>query len=261
MNTFKPILLFALAIASLASCKKDSNNPGPGDPQTPETELIQFTNGDEYVKFNYGTDNNISTVILKNEIMTDDEETTYNVEYANGKIASLTSPMHKLVPVYENGALKRTDMFENDEKVSFTSYDYENNKLKNVTLYYNNDGTYHPMFGYVLNYANSENPSEVIAMMAGNQPNLLVRAGSVNMQFDSRVNPLYKHKDLLLMLWQVSSKNNVTAEDHFDEALTLEDKYVYTYDYFNNGLPKSAKVKKGLPGQPSETININYIYE
>lgn len=261
MKLLKSIFLFALAIAGFTSCKKDSNSPGPGDPQTPETELVQFTNGDEYVKFNYGTDNNITTVIMKNEIMTGDEETTYDVKYANGKIASLTSPMHKIVPVYENGALKRADMLENEERVSFTNYDYENNRLKTVTLYYNNDGAYHPVFSYVLNYDSSENASEVIAMIAGNQPNLLVRAGSVNMQYDNKVNPLYKHKDLLLMLWQVATKNNVTAEDHFDADLNLEDKYAYTYDYLSNGLPKNAQVKKGLPGQPSETININYIYE
>ena len=89
----------------------------------------------------------------------------------------------------------------------------------------------------------------------------MVRAGSVNMQYDNKVNPLYKHKDLLLMLWQPASKNNVTAEDHLDADLNLEDKYVYTYDYFSNGLPKSAEVKKGLPGQPSATINIDYIYK
>lgn len=259
MKALKPIFLFALAMASFASCKKDC--PGPGDPQIPGTELVQFTNGDEYVTFNYGNDNSIKTVTIKNEIMTNDEETTYDVEYAGGKITSLTSPAHKITAVYENGSLKRADIFENEERVSFTNYDYENNRLKMVTLYYNNDGTFHPVFGYVLNYGSPENPSEVIAMIAGNQPSLLVRAGSVNMQYDNKVNPLYKHKDLLLMLWQVASKNNVTAEDHFDAELNLEDKYAYTYDYFSNGLPKKAEVKKGLPGQPSETINIDYIYK
>jgi len=261
MKAFKPIYLFALAIISLASCKKDSDTPGSGEPQTPVTELVQYSNGDEFVKFTYSAGNSISNVIFKNELITDNEEKIYDVTYAENKIASLTSDDHRIVPVYENGLLKRADMFENEERVSYTNYDYEHGKLKDITLYYNNEGDFNPVFSYRFEYNGAENPSEVIALIAGNQPNLLVRAGSVNLQYDNRVNPLYKHKDLLLLLWQTVTKNNITAEDHFDADLNLEDKYIYTYDYFNNGLPKTAEVKKGLPGQPSETFNIDYLYQ
>lgn len=261
MKAFKPVYLFALALLSLASCKKELDSPGPGEPQTPVTELVQYTNGDEYVKFNYAAGNSISGIILKTELMTGNEEESYEVAYADGKIASLTSDDHRIVAVYEGGALKRADMFEEEERVSYTNYDYYNGKLRDITLYSSYDGAFSPVFSYRLEYDGDENPSELIALIAGDRPNLLVRAGSINMQYDEKVNPLYKHKDLLLLLWKPVTKNNITAEDHFDAELKPEDKYMYTYNYFNNGLPKSAEVKKGLPGQPSETFGINYLYQ
>lgn len=74
-------------------------------------------------------------------------------------------------------------------------------------------------------------------------------------------NPLYVQKELLSLFWLAPSKNNITVENEFDATQQMEDKSVYAYTYYQNGLPKDAVVTQGLPGQPPTTSELKYIYQ
>jgi len=88
-----------------------------------------------------------------------------------------------------------------------------------------------------------------------------VRMGHVSYSHDTKSNPLFVHKDLLSLLLQNISKNNIVQEDHYDSDLQMEDKYVYTYVYKANGFPQRAEIKKGLPGQIPVTNQAEFIYK
>ena len=97
--------------------------------------------------------------------------------------------------------------------------------------------------------------------VATSEPGQMERTGHVSYQYDQKSNPLYAQRELMTLFWQVVSKNNTTVENHFDADLQPEDKFTYDYLYNSNGLPKSAVVKQGLPGQPIVTTNLDYIYQ
>ena len=89
------------------------------------------------------------------------------------------------------------------------------------------------------------NITKLETFIKGEQPNQMVRAGHVNFQHDEKTNPLYAQRDLLALFWQGVSKNNIKVEDHFDANLQPEDKFVYAYQYNDNGLAGSAVVTQG----------------
>ncbi len=93
------------------------------------------------------------------------------------------------------------------------------------------------------------------------EPGYMERAGHITYQYDQKNNPLYANKNLLTLFWQAVSKNNIKVEDHFDAQLQPEDKFVYEYQYNNNGLPASASVKQGLPGQSGSDSQLHFSYQ
>lgn len=98
-------------------------------------------------------------------------------------------------------------------------------------------------------------------MVANGVPGQLVRAGHITYKYDSKTNPLFGQKDLLVLLLQSASKNNIIQEDHFDEHLTLEDRFTYNYTYKTNGLPQRAEVINGLPDENPTTSQVEYVYQ
>jgi hypothetical protein len=165
------------------------------------------------------------------------------------------------VPVYENGNLLRADVFEGNERTGYNNYYFQNGLLKRVTLYWGSGTDFLPYFEFDFKHDNAGNTIEAAAFIATGEPGHLERMGHVEYQFDAKINPLHEQKELLALLYQSSSKNNIIKEDHFDSDLVLEDQFNYTYTYKSNGLPQSAEVKNGLPGQPPVISKVEYSYK
>lgn len=257
-NTF---YLIAFIACMIASCKKETVSNTP--PAQAGVHLEKYINGDEFIEFFYNEDTEVNKVVLKNERSTAGDETSFTVAYNNDKTIKelVANNGQRIVPVYDNGILTRADIFEAGVRVAYTAYNYENNNLKKATVYYQDLNDFLPVFELILTYDSNGNIAETVVMIADETPNHLVRAGSVQMEYDAHQNPLYAYNDLLALFWQAASKNNIAVENHFDAVSAPEDKRTYRYAYHENGMPATALVTKGLPGTEQTTINVNFIYK
>ncbi|MBL7744832.1 MAG: hypothetical protein JNN00_15270 [Chitinophagaceae bacterium] len=256
------IVLFVSAIMLVfTSCQKDSDISNP--PPAGASKIKEYKNGDEFVLFTYNGDGTIKKATVKSELNTAGEVVDFNVSYdAQKKITEVnTSVGEKIVPEYENCRMIRASYFAGPLRTAYTNYWYEAGNLKRATIYMNMGTDFEPSLEFIFTYDANGNLTESVLMMANGVPGHLVRAGHVKYEFDTKTNPLYEHRDFLALLWQGVSRNNITKEEHFDATQVLEDVYSYVYTYKANGLPESAVVTIGLPGQTPTTSALNFLYQ
>ena len=258
-KTLSHLILLSSLLTGAVSCRHDHQDT----PVPAATTLTEYRNGDEFIRFEYNTDGTVKKATVSSDLNTNGNVVDYNISYNAAKKITVveTSAGERLVPVYENGNLIRADVFEGNERTGFNNYYFQNGLLKRLTLYWGSGTDYQPYFEFNFEHDNAGNTIEAVAFIASGEPGHMVRMGHVEYHFDAKVNPLYDQKELMALLYQSASKNNITKEDHFDAQLTLEDQYNYTYTYQSNGLPQSAEVKNGLPGQPPVSSQVKYIYK
>jgi hypothetical protein len=254
-------LLFAGLLSGTASCKKDKNENSTPPPAQAE-RIKEFKTGDEFVRFDYSAAGDVEKVIIKTDANTGGATLTYAVTYGAGKkIAALETPGEKIVPVYENNSMTRADIFQDNQRVGYTAYQYENGAIKRATIYFGEENDFNPFLEFIFTHNGAGNVTETVAMMTNGEPGQMVRSGHTTYQYDQKTNPLYAHRELLSLFWLAPSKNNITVENEFDADQQPDDKSVYNYTYNEKGLPKTAVVTQGLPGQPTTTVNLNYTYQ
>jgi len=256
-------LLFTALLTGAVSCKKDKDeNTTPPPPPPPTERLKEFKTGDEFIRFDYNVAGNVNKVTLKTDATTGGATLTYTVTYAAGnKIASLETPGEKIVPVYENNLMTRADIFQDNERIGYTTYLYDNGAIKRATIYFGEGNDFNPFLDFIFTYNAAGNVTETVVLGANGEPGHMERSGHITYQYDQKINPLYAQRELLSLFWLAPSKNNITVENEFDADLQPEDKSVYNYTYNTNGLPKSAIVTQGLPGQPPTTSNLDFTYQ
>lgn len=244
------------------ACKKDKDNTPEPTPPPVVQKLREFKNGEEFIRFNYNAAGEVNQVTVNSDLNTGGIPTVYTVNYdAAKRLSSLESTGEKIVAVYENNVLSRADFFEADQRIGYTNYQFENGLIKRATLYFGEDNDYQPYLEFNFTHNAAGNITEMVTLTASGVPGQLVRAGHVTYQYDQKTNPRYQQRDLLAMFWQSANKNNITIEDHFDSDLQPEDRFAYNYQYNDKGLPKSAVVTQGPPGQPPVTTNQSYTYQ
>jgi hypothetical protein len=255
-------IMFAGLLSGAVSCKKDKDNNSPEPPPPAAQRIKEFKTGEEFIRFDYNAAGEVNKVTINSDINTGGNDKTYTVNYDAGKkIVSLDAGAEKIIPVYENNLLKRADIFQEGVRVGYTNYQFENGAIKQATIYFGEDNDFIPFLEFNFTYNAAGNITQNVALMANGEPGHMERSGHINYQYDQKSNPLYGQRDLLVLFWQGASKNNIKVEDHFDADLQPEDKFVYDYEYNNNGLPKSAVVKQGLPGQTPTTSNLIFTYQ
>ena len=259
-KAFSRILLSAGLAASLVACKKDKDNaPGTVDP--PKARLAVYSNGEDYVKFDYNTDGSVKKLSVKTDDVTYGNELVFQVSYDNQKrISKLESDWKTISVEYENNSMSRARIFEYEKQIGYTNYQYVSGNLARATLYFGESGVFVPTIEYNMTYTAQGNLSETVIMLA-TEPNQMKRSGSITYQYDQKTNPLYEHRQLLAILWQSVPKNNITLENHLDADQQPEDKYQYTYTYNAKGFPEKAAVRQGLPGEDQVDSEIKFTYK
>ncbi|MFC0774805.1 hypothetical protein [Terrimonas alba] len=257
---FSNLFLFTALTTSVVSCKKEKDNNDPTPPPASQ-RIKEFKNGEEFIRFDYNVNGDVNKVTLNSDI-TDGSTLTYTVNYnAAKKITSLETTDEKITPVYENNILTRADIFMENERVGYTAYQYEGGLIEKATIYFGEGNDYIPALEFIFTYTATGNIEKTETFLATGEPGQMERSGHVSYQYDQKSNPLYAQRELMALFWQAVSKNNIIVENHFDANLQPEDKFTYDYLYNSSGLPKSAVVKQGLPGQPTVTSNLDYIYQ
>ncbi|WP_336517850.1 hypothetical protein [Pollutibacter soli] len=254
------LVLFSSLLLVASSCKKDDKpNPQP----EPQSKLTEYKDGEDFVRFQYNTDGTIKKATVKNEINTDNDIVDFTLTYNDQKVITEmnSSSGEKIVPVYANGVLERADIFMAGERTGYTNYVFENGYMKKATIYVGSGVEFEPILEFDYNYNANGNVTQGVIMIGTDVPGQMLRAGHVNLQHDTKTNPLFAFRDFFALLWQGPSKNNVTVEDVFDENQVQTDKNVYTYNYNIKGFPNGATVKSGLPGQPQTESTVGFVYQ
>jgi len=235
-NILFAFCLISIPATTITSCNKDAIQRSAA---TRVANISKYNNGNEFIQFEYNTDASVKKVTVKSELSTAGDATDFLVSYNDDKnIKELTANDGKIVPVYTNGLLTRADIIQYNKKIAFTDYTYEGNKLKAITIYYNEEEGNIPVLQFNFSYNNAGNISETVTMMADGAKGKLTYAGSNKMDYSSSINPLYEYNNLLMLLWQPASKNNVATERRYNKNHNASAKNNYYYTFQNNEYSK-----------------------
>jgi hypothetical protein len=261
-RTVSRILLAVGLTASMVACKKDKND-NPGGPDNPGgTRIAMFSEGDEYMKFEYNTDGSVKKLFVKTDLNTGGEELDFTVKYdAQKRIIALENQWQQMEVEYQNNVMSKSTIKQFGDVFAQTEYQYVNGNLQSSTLSYTGEGgDIVPVFKYEMTYNGQGHLTRVSTSLA-TENGQFDNAGYVSFQYDGKTNPLYEHRQLLALFWYNISKQNTTVEDHFDADQQPEDKFQYTYTYNGKGNPEKAKVKQGLPGGDQSEVEVKYTYK
>jgi hypothetical protein len=262
MATFKKftqagIILFAAIF--IHSCKKNPvSEPQTGGP----LKLASFISGNEYVRFVYNVAGEVSKVTLSSDEYSVGEEVTYNISYLQGnKINELTGDNGVRIRLtYEGSTLVKSEAFTGNNRAYETVYEYVDGDLRStiIKLVDNNAGT--PIIK-LLTYYEAGNPTTIDTYLFNPVTGRMQPAGFVILKYDNKPNPFAGNKDLMMVLLQSVSSNNVIREDYFDNDIypqqTIETEYIYN----SSQLPVKATKKQTSPGKEPFVETAIYSYK
>lgn len=249
-------LTLAAGLLVLAS---SCNKP---DQQAGATRIQKITSADESIEFQYHTDGSVKTVTLSDDVVTGGESRTYTVAYhSNKQIRELRgNDGTVLTPVYSNGVLDRTDIKMGGQTISRFEYEFLNGQLKSALVKFNQGGTFLTVMKIGFQYGTNANVSRSSMWFGNPLTNQLEFSGQSDMTYDDKENPLFPLKDLLTVLLQRVTRNNVVREVEQDENGQVVETREYAYTYNANGLPATANVRATQPGAQPVTTTIAYTY-
>ncbi len=252
-------IILVAALTGLTSCKKEKTADPPVDSKATLTKIV---NGEDFIQLGYNPDGTLSSITTT--LLSDGEEAvSYSVRYSQDKkIQELNGDDGmRITPVYDEGVLIRTHFHKNGVHIAYAAYQVVNGLPKEVTLYGRDENDFSPALSYGLTYNANGNVRESVLMIPGETPGQMFREGHIAYEFDEKENPLYQHKELMLLFMQAVSRNNVLKEEYFDKNLMIEDRYRYAYTYKTNGLPLKAVIKVGLNDTNTTEKEVMYSYQ
>jgi hypothetical protein len=263
INCMKPILNFsrlclmtATAAVLFTSCKKENSENGPTPPPSAATKLKKVAMDNDVMEFGYSADGSLKTVKANNNLTTGGEPTTFNISYtADKKISELKSVGGpRIVAHYNNDQLATADLFENNTQVATIRYEYLNSSLKAAVVEI--QGIEALKFSFTYDAAGNVGKTTVWSFnpLTGQ----LELTGSTDYVYDSKTNPMHAHKNLMYLLLQNTSKNNITKETERDDQNAVSETTEYVYTYNSQSLPQTAAVKTTTPG--SQPVNSTMVF-
>lgn len=251
-------IVAALIVLLLSACKKENKTP------VSSTKIKSIVYENDEMLFFYNTDGTVKAALMKDHSVTNGEEVYYNISYnASKQITQVVGDNdEKVVPVYQNGVIVKAFLKTNqDEELGFTEYEYQNNRLKTVSLYTKVGDVIYPltMMEYTYNAAGNIVTTSLFVQNPL-APNSMLLSGTISYEYDSKANPLANAKEFLQLLWYAVPQNNVIKEIHKDKNGAVEETTEYTYQY-NNQLPASAVVKLTAAGQTPVISNYVFSYQ
>jgi hypothetical protein len=253
-------LMAATAAVLFTSCKKDKDEPGPTPPPASATKLKKIAMGNEVMEFGYGNDGTLQTVKANNDLTGGGVPTTFNITYAaDKKISELKATGGpRIVAHYSNDQLTSADMFDNNNtQIATIHYEYLNSFLQSAVV------EIQDIEALKFSFTNdaSGNVSKTTVWSFNPLTDQLEVTGSTDYQYDAKTNPMHVHKNLMYLLLQNISKNNITKETEHDDKNAVTETIEYAYTYNSHNLPQSAAVKTTTAGSQPVNSTIVFSYQ
>ncbi len=253
MKLLLPLLSCKLLFSG---CDKDSEEID----WSPTLKIISVDGGSADVFLTYDN-NNLAASIFSNYFHPNEQAKEFFITYyPSGKIKQLhTTDGYKILTEYENEKLIRAFHYQDDVEQGYMDYlQMAANELR-TTYYEKVDQDKIPQYSIAFYSDNKGNIHEALRMEKTNVPNQLLRSENSLFLYDENHNPLYEHRDLLLLFNIVASPNNVLQEDRFDKLLQLIDRTKYSYQYNDYKFPISGT--RTLTGPAPLSSPIQFVYK
>lgn len=261
VNFRKSGLLAASVALILTACQKEPSIKDPvTNPPAGATKLKKVSDNESMLEFTYGTDGILKAVNTNDDLAAGGALTTFNISYtADKKISELKATGgYRFVAHYTADQLTSADMYdENNDLALVTRYEYQNGELKTATGSVGNTDVL--KFSFAYNSAGNVQRTAVSSFDP--TTNQLQLMGHTDFEYDGKTNPMHANKVLLYLLFQNTSKNNVTKEKEYDNQDVLTETTDYTYQYNSQSFPQSATIKTTPTGQPATTKTLLYSYQ
>lgn len=242
------------------SCKKDK-----AEPQTPAPAAVlqEYKSADEEIKFEYDAAAQLNKVIVKADDNGQPLQTVYTVKYLpNKKIDELTGNTGtKIKLLYTDNKLQKAETYEANTKTSVVEYEYLNGLLKSAVFKLVDGNTARPFQKQSYTYSSAGNIVRIDNWELDYNTQQLVPAGYVTREYDNKPNPFATVNDIMMILWQASSKNNAIKETRFSTTNQQTEQTTFTYTYNAKQYPISAQVRTQVPGEQPVTATIFYGYK
>lgn len=262
--------IFAMSLLFTVACKKDKDG-GDGPIVEPGAKKITRIENDanNYITFEYNGDGTLKKI---HNVSEEDEEAltgVMNLSYnANKKIDEITNANGSRIKyLYTNNVVTSTDIFDElDNKVAYTEFSYQGNKLASATLkvpFENEQGendVYTVLRAEYQYYANGD-VKEVHAYLPNMMTGELEKSTVTKYeQYDDKVNPLSQLGEISVLFFADVSGRNVRLQKEFDANGTLEETITNEYTYDAQGFPTACKETTTPAGGTASVRNVKYFY-
>lgn len=254
----------ALAFAALllgTSCKKDNDEPGGGNPPAGKKITRFAVDANNYVSFSYNNDGKLSK--MKSSMSFGQVpivlETSFT--YNGNKVKEvITSEGEKSVITYTgNYPSKSEDFDENNVKISYDEFTWNNGKLAQTITYEKEEGnTFAPDSKVTYEYHANGNLKTVkyYAYVSGDDGYELEYREEYE-QYDNKFDPISITSNMTGIVDPSYRPNNPTLIKHYDAEGLLQATIEKIYEYDVQGYPTKLKEKHTEDG---DTYEVNYTY-
>jgi hypothetical protein len=235
-----------LGIFFINACKKDvSKVPAKS------SGLIEYTSGSKFIRLTYSPVGEINSITLSNDKYLVGGEVTYKISYTEGKKLEELSGSNgiRIKPVYKSDRLVKADVYMNNELTYETVFQYAGNTLRNTIIKLVEKNVLTPVMKLESYYDAAGNPTTIDTYLANPVTEHMQLTGFVFREFDHHVNPFSGISDVMMVLLQPVSANNVIREKNFNTDKKVQEMTETDYTYDTRKLPVRATVKESLQGK------------
>jgi antitoxin component YwqK of YwqJK toxin-antitoxin module len=259
-------LILLLSSTAFVSCKKDKD-PSPEPPPVITKKLKSIEeNGRRTASFTYNTDGTLKTLVTSSS---PGNETTFSFTYDAQKrpMEFVTDEGYKAKFIYQNNLLTLTENYVDGDKVSESSFHYENGRIKMNTLFSpfpQNDGSilYKPIYRKEYQYNANGSVHKILTYEYNALTGQLELEYATGYQsYDDKKNPFAVMADFSqVLLYQPVSANNPLVEKMFDVNGGVDETTEYVYTYDAAGYPLTCRTTIKPTGGAATVINTAFFY-
>lgn len=247
-----------MGIFFINACEKVAFR-GPGE----SSNLAEYVTGNRFIKLTYSPAGDVNTITLSRDEYAVGGEATYVIRYGERmRISELAGDNGvRIKPRYKDRKLSHALVFINNELAYEVSYDYIGEKLANMVLKMADNNRMTTIMKIATYYDEEENPATVDTLITNPVTGQMHSRGFVIREFDDQINPLSEISDLMLLLMQPVSANNVTRENYYNSKIEEQRAIETNYTYNASQLPVSATFTESSPDKGKVYRQVKFSYQ